>query len=58
MAEIKRCARCGGEAEFIRLFPSKRYDGFVKCTRCGNEGRCYSSKQNAVKAWNRRVNDD
>lgn len=52
MADLKPCPICGGEAEFVKLFESKRYDGFVRCTKCGNEGRCYTSKQNAVKAWN------
>ena len=53
MAELKLCPLCGGEAEFVKLFEAKRYDGFVRCTQCGNEGRGYTSKQNAVKAWNR-----
>lgn len=51
---LRECPLCGGEAEFVKLFESKRYDGFVRCTQCDNEGRVYSSKQNAVKAWNRR----
>ena len=55
MAELKPCPLCGGKAEFVKLFEAKRYDGFVRCTKCGYEGRGYTSKQNAVKAWNNCV---
>lgn len=44
---------CGGSAEFVKLYETKRYGGFVKCPKCGRETRYYTSKQNAVKAWNR-----
>jgi Lar family restriction alleviation protein len=57
MAELKPCRLCGGEAEIVKLFPTKRYDCFVHCTQCGAEGKAYSSKQNAVKAWNRRFDN-
>ena len=57
MAELKPCPKCGGEAEFIKLWESKIYNGFIKCTKCGYEERLYSSKQNAVKAWNRRADN-
>ena len=49
--KIPNCPRCGGESEWIKLWDAKRYDGFIRCTECGHEGRCYTSKQNAVKAW-------
>ena len=55
--EIKKC-KCGGEAEWVKLWESKRYDGFVRCTKCGREGRTYTSKQNAVKRWNGGYVDD
>lgn len=51
--EIKPC-KCGGKAEFVKIFEAKRYEGFVRCTKCGHEGRGYASKQGAVKAWNRK----
>lgn len=57
MAELNMCPRCGGQAEFVKLFPRLRYDGFVKCTNCGCETKLYTSKQNAVKAWNRGAVD-
>lgn len=51
--ELKPCPICGGKAEWIKLFDSKRYDGFFRCIMCGHEGRSYVSKQGAKKAWNK-----
>jgi transposase-like protein len=53
------CPYCGGHSEFVKLYSSisKRYDGFMKCQDCGREGRLYTSKQNAVKAWKRGKNE-
>lgn len=50
--EISPC-KCGSKAEFVKLYETKRYSGFVKCPKCGRETKSYTSKQNAVKAWNR-----
>ena len=58
MAELKPCPFCGGEAKIVRLFTSTRYDCFVKCTKCDNESGLYTSKQNAVKEWNRRFDNE
>ena len=52
--EIKRCS-CGGTPEVVKLYPSKRYDCFIRCTKCEREGKVYVSKQGAVNAWNREV---
>ena len=49
---IESC-KCGGTAEFVKLWESKRYGGFVVCRKCGCENKAYTSKQNAVKAWNK-----
>lgn len=54
--ELKPCL-CGGEPVVVKLYPAKRYDCFVKCLACGCETQVYTSKQNAVKAWNRRVDN-
>ena len=54
--EIKPC-KCGGAAEFVKLWEN-RYGGFVRCTECGREGRYYTSKQNAVKSWNKGIVDE
>ena len=54
MAKIKevKCPDCGSDAEFVKLL-QYRYEGFLRCPNCGREGDLYSSKQNAVKAWNK-----
>lgn len=57
MADLKPCTVCGGEGEVIKLFPSKRYDCFIRCKVCHRETKAYASKQNAVKSWNRRGGD-
>lgn len=50
--EINKCAKCGGEAEHIKLWESKRPDCFFRCKGCGRETTVYTSKQNAIAAWN------
>ena len=50
--ELNKCAKCGGEAEHIKLYESKRGDCFFRCKNCGRETAVYTSKQNAVDAWN------
>lgn len=49
---MNRC-ECGAEPEVIKLYPSKRYDCFIRCPKCGKETKVYTSKQNAVKAWDK-----
>lgn len=53
--QINPC-NCGGTAEFVKLYETKWYGGFVKCPKCGRETKYYTSKQNAVKAWNKEMN--
>lgn len=55
--QITPC-KCGATPEVVKLWESKRYDCFLRCPKCGRETRCYSSKQNAVKRWNRMVGED
>ncbi len=50
--ELLPC-KCGGKAEFVKLYETKWYGGFVVCRKCGCETKAYTSKQNAVKAWNK-----
>lgn len=52
--ELLPC-KCGGTPEFVKLYQN-RYGGFVRCVKCGCEGRYYTSKQNAVKNWNKQMN--
>lgn len=55
---LKRCPFCGGEAEFLHVFPPspyrKRPHSVVQCSRC----RCNSGERvkdkDAIEAWNRR----
>ena len=48
---MKPC-ECGAEPEIVKLFEfAKRYDCFVRCPKCGNETKAYTSRQNAKKAW-------
>ena len=58
--EIKKCPFCGGEAVVCQ---SKSYTGrtyyYVVCGKCRTEqGKTYSTKQYAIKIWNRRTNSD
>lgn len=56
MAELKPCPFCGGEAEII--------SGFGKYTVQCKKGGCManiswaSNKDYAIKAWNRRAEND
>lgn len=51
MAKLNVCS-CGNMPEAVKLYASKRYDCFVKC-KCGKETRVYTSRQNAINAWNK-----
>lgn len=52
--KINNC-NCGSDnVEFVKLYEKNRYDGFIRCNDCGCEGRCYTSKQSAVRAWNKK----
>ena len=56
--ELKPCPFCGGEGEMIENFLFGKAVGYmVGCKNCWCELRIYTSKQNAVKAWNRRKGD-
>lgn len=65
MAELKPCPFCGGEA-FIRVIPPHKhflvnmpdYKGgaFVECVNCSC-GIAEDTKEEAIKAWNRRVGE-
>ena len=50
--EIKKC-ECSGTPIFEKIYPTKRYCGFVKCPKCGVETKVYATKQCAVNAWNK-----
>ena len=48
MANINPCG-CGSAAEFVKI---GKHCGFVRCTKCDTTTKIYTSKQNAIKAWN------
>ena len=55
--ELKPCPFCGGEADVIQPMQKSPYNAY--CQVCG----CvlftdHKQKGKAIKAWNRRVNDD
>lgn len=53
---MNRCV-CGAEPEIVKLFEfARRYDCFVRCPQCRKETKAYTSKQNAVKAWDKIAN--
>lgn len=58
MNKLMQCKICGGEAVHIKLFERNRPDCFYRCSKCGYETEAYTSKQNAIKAWNRGCNHE
>jgi rRNA maturation protein Nop10 len=56
VAPLKKCPCCGSKAEYIS--PGLSLQVKVRCTRCGMSTVKFSSKDQAKKTWNRRVNDD
>lgn len=54
--EIKKCPFCGRDPELVTIALANQRDYFIKC-KCGVECRIYTDKYNAIKAWNRRVNE-
>ena len=65
MNELKPCPFCGGKAELIShrpyASPSGITDYYVKCgtegcTLCLG-GLCFTSQEETVRAWNRRVKE-
>jgi Lar family restriction alleviation protein len=53
MEELKKCPFCGGEAKIVgySLF-------WIVCKECFAETDAFDTKIEAIKAWNRRVNDE
>ena len=59
MDNLKPCPFCGGKAEIIKTHLFGKTVGYMAgCKNCWCELRIYTSKQNAVKAWNRRKGED
>ena len=56
MAELKPCPFCGWGT--IVLTYSLTFKTAVRCNCCEAQTKYYRSEKEAVKAWNRRVNDE
>jgi Lar family restriction alleviation protein len=51
MDKLKKCPFCGGEAELDLFYKTP----LVQCKDCGVESAMYDNKQQAIDAWNKRV---
>lgn len=55
--KLKPCPFCGGKADI--LGENKYLPGtIVHCTECQVETPMYKNREDAIKAWNRRVQDE
>lgn len=61
MAELKRCAHCGGKALVHRCAANGRsYDVthlYIECEKCGIRTKVYATDKGAFNAWNRRADN-
>ena len=63
---LRPCPFCGGVADFTDLGVEGEFEDWdVECTECGitvitpgEEPGCVTTKEEAVRAWNRRASDD
>lgn len=57
---LKTCPFCGGQAAVQEIrYSMLQSENFVKCINCGAESsRYYDNMRSAIKAWNRRVNNE
>lgn len=51
MNELKPCPFCGGKAHIMRG------GHWIACEDCQSESGYYSTKEEAIEAWNRRVDN-
>ena len=60
MSELKPCPFCGGKATSVlyhnRNLSFIRY--FVKCQHCLVATENYEKRETAIKAWNRRADNE
>ena len=62
MYELKNCPFCGGDAEkrYLmrkKLFASTHYV-YVRCKVCGATSSVHFTIEDAIEAWNRRVDHE
>ena len=51
MEELRKCPFCGGEATMAGRVCAY----WIDCTKCHGESGLYSTVEDAIAAWNRRV---
>lgn len=54
--KLKPCPFCGGEAECYTNYYNQ-YQWTVQCDKCLCRTLFYYNREDAKRAWNRRVND-
>lgn len=60
-AQLKACPFCGGEATIWKAFPQANYPWATgvehtdSCPDAGWEGLCHKTKEEAIAAWNTRI---
>lgn len=52
MEQLKPCPFCGGEAYFYE------FERCIGCLNCGVETVSYHTEEEAIEAWNRRIEDE
>lgn len=53
MDKLKPCPFCGGSD--LRIIEAHWIKSAVICKQCGSASGCYDTEQQAIEAWNRRV---
>ena len=57
MTELKPCPFCGGEAHVVETIHGKTLP-WVRCKDCGMETPMLDTEEEAIEAWNRRVDNE
>lgn len=52
--EVKQCPSCGHQPSVYR---GLRHRYSVGCERCNNRTKTYFKLEDAITAWNRRINE-
>lgn len=60
MTELKPCPFCGGEAKMIKFqkVGSETCEYVMQCWGCHAKTRVCKTDEEAIRAWNRRWNDE
>ena len=58
MDKLKPCPFCGGKAELVIAKWNPEIVNYVRCTKCCTLQGQKETKQEAIDAWNMRINDE